>query len=477
MEDKRIIKERRNCKMKQKEIKKIDNKGITLIALVITIIVLLILAGVSIAMLTGENGILTQAQRAANETEQAALEEKIKLLSAEAMINEQTGNVEEKTAKELQDELKEQGENVLVAQWDKYIIFDLNENKEYRVTSNGEVEYYGESTMGNILKNTKTPNSEQVESRNNGYIGVGTDGSTVNLDLWEYTINSKGCTLNNNEEDEKGTSIIDLSGSCGYSVGESENNIVNGKIKGCVPAFIRTNEGESWIAVTSMFATFYNIKSLTTPPEIPNTVISLRETFLFCENLISMPEIPNDVVIMRSTFNGCSNLVNVINIPNKVRDMGSTFQNCILLENFGDIPNSVNRLSYTFYNCKNLKKVGYIGDGVKDMSFAFADCSKLIGISNIPQNVENLNTAFSSCTNLKDIDIVIPETANDITGIFGGCINLQGRIQINANPENYEYCFHSGCATNGSGLTITGTSDILQELNDEYGSNGKIKFE
>ena len=34
--------------------------GITLIALVITIIVLLILAAVSIAMLTGENGILTQ---------------------------------------------------------------------------------------------------------------------------------------------------------------------------------------------------------------------------------------------------------------------------------------------------------------------------------------------------------------------------------------------------------------------------------
>ena len=39
-------------------------KGITLIALVITIIVLLILAGVSISMLTGDNGIITQAQKA-----------------------------------------------------------------------------------------------------------------------------------------------------------------------------------------------------------------------------------------------------------------------------------------------------------------------------------------------------------------------------------------------------------------------------
>ena len=45
-----------------------NNKGVTLVALVITIIVLLILAGVSLAMLTGENGILTNASSAKTET-------------------------------------------------------------------------------------------------------------------------------------------------------------------------------------------------------------------------------------------------------------------------------------------------------------------------------------------------------------------------------------------------------------------------
>lgn len=45
-----------------------NQRGITLIALVITIIVLLILAGVSIAMLTGDNGILTRSRQAADET-------------------------------------------------------------------------------------------------------------------------------------------------------------------------------------------------------------------------------------------------------------------------------------------------------------------------------------------------------------------------------------------------------------------------
>ena len=67
------------------------NKGITLIALVITIIVLLILAGVSIAMLTGQNGILSQAQKAKTETEQAAENEAAILSDYETKINEALG--------------------------------------------------------------------------------------------------------------------------------------------------------------------------------------------------------------------------------------------------------------------------------------------------------------------------------------------------------------------------------------------------
>ena len=56
-----------------------NQKGITLIALVITIIVLLILAGVSIAMLTGENGILTRANEAKEDTAVAEAVERINM--------------------------------------------------------------------------------------------------------------------------------------------------------------------------------------------------------------------------------------------------------------------------------------------------------------------------------------------------------------------------------------------------------------
>ena len=63
------------------------NKGITLIALVITIIILLILAGVSIAMLTGNNGILTQAQNAKKEISEKSELEKIQIAVEGLLIN------------------------------------------------------------------------------------------------------------------------------------------------------------------------------------------------------------------------------------------------------------------------------------------------------------------------------------------------------------------------------------------------------
>lgn len=64
-----------------------NNKGITLIALVVTIIVLLILAGVSIAMLTGQNGILNRASDAGESTAVANAKEKVTLAINEAITD------------------------------------------------------------------------------------------------------------------------------------------------------------------------------------------------------------------------------------------------------------------------------------------------------------------------------------------------------------------------------------------------------
>ena len=64
-----------------------ENKGITLIALVVTIIVLLILAGISVSMLTGQNGILNRASEAKEKTDTANKDEQRKLAQAEALMS------------------------------------------------------------------------------------------------------------------------------------------------------------------------------------------------------------------------------------------------------------------------------------------------------------------------------------------------------------------------------------------------------
>ena len=68
-----------NLKFNKKGVVKNKNSGITLIALVITVIVLLILAGISISMLSGNNGILQKATDAKTNTEKAGEKEQIQI--------------------------------------------------------------------------------------------------------------------------------------------------------------------------------------------------------------------------------------------------------------------------------------------------------------------------------------------------------------------------------------------------------------
>ena len=63
--------------MLRETLDKNKDRGITLIALVISIIVLLVLAGVNLSMLTGQNGVLIRAGEAKEKTEQANEKEKI----------------------------------------------------------------------------------------------------------------------------------------------------------------------------------------------------------------------------------------------------------------------------------------------------------------------------------------------------------------------------------------------------------------
>ena len=96
-------------------------KGITLIGLVVTIVVLLILAGVSISMLTGENGIITQAQDAKEKTDIAEEREKVELAATGARTKNDYGEIIEAN---LEEEL-----NQVIGERDK----------DYTLTKDGDL--------------------------------------------------------------------------------------------------------------------------------------------------------------------------------------------------------------------------------------------------------------------------------------------------------------------------------------------------
>jgi len=86
-------KEQKNvCKCTEKKLTQLKSKkGITLIALVITIIVLIILAGVSISLVLGDNGIVTKAKEAKQNMQVAANEEQASIANLEVAIENEGG--------------------------------------------------------------------------------------------------------------------------------------------------------------------------------------------------------------------------------------------------------------------------------------------------------------------------------------------------------------------------------------------------
>lgn len=115
------------------------NKGITLIALVITIIVLLILAGVTIATLTGDNGLLQKATIAKQENEKAREDELIRL----AVLAAKTKAEAEGKGTITEDDLKDQLESALGKDFNEVDVnstsYGWSYKNNYIIYKNGDV--------------------------------------------------------------------------------------------------------------------------------------------------------------------------------------------------------------------------------------------------------------------------------------------------------------------------------------------------
>ena len=142
--------------------------GITLIALVITIIVLLILAGVTISALSGDNGILTNATKAKEQTEISNEKDQIGVASASSIADNKGGEL---TKDAMENNLiVKQGNDATVTDEGEYLRVRFNETqREYLVNKeSGEIEEKGIIESPIIPENLKI-GSEVIYDPNGTY--------------------------------------------------------------------------------------------------------------------------------------------------------------------------------------------------------------------------------------------------------------------------------------------------------------------
>ena len=189
------------------------NSGVTLIALIITIIVLLILAGVTIAMIVGDNGILNRATDASRETEIASVKEQAQL------------DITNWVAEEV-----ENGRNGTISSWEdiKNILDTANPNAQDR--------YYTNVTEEGI----ETPNGYLVpieELYTNGSSGGETTSKTIDdlvagekvyYDTGDTSVGNEGiieCIVLYDSSSEYGVQIISADTIADVTLGDNDFNI------------------------------------------------------------------------------------------------------------------------------------------------------------------------------------------------------------------------------------------------------------
>ena len=129
-------------------------KGITLIALIITIIVLLILAGISIATLTGENGMLKKVAEANEKTARGEAEEGIKLV-----LNEWKIEKNQSQSKTLEEFLESKVETTELSNVEK------KDNGTFEVEKNGYIGIVNSNgeLVGKVEKATPRPEIKNIK--------------------------------------------------------------------------------------------------------------------------------------------------------------------------------------------------------------------------------------------------------------------------------------------------------------------------
>ncbi len=379
-----------------------NHKGITLIALIITIIVMLILVGVTVSIAIN-GGLFSAAKDAASRTQIAKEKEQIMAgYSAYQMVRMQGEEANLEVA----------GATVTGNETDGWIITFEETGNTYKLYPDGRIEKIEEEVLEELT-------DIYVTLYKDGTLGFSNNqDKIVGKDVSEEYGNIKGKTFNyyGNEApwraDKDNIIIVEI-----------QNEIV-------------PNETALWFYDCNHLTTINGIEKLNT-----SNVTSMSWMFGCCKNLTELDLTSfntQNVTDMHSMFERCDKL-ETLNISNfntsKVTDMSYLFDYCLSLTQL-DLSSfntdNVTNMSGMFDNCSKLTELdlsNFKTNNVTDMSWMFIDCSSLKGLDlkNFDTTlVTNMSLMFNGCSNLSELDLSNFKTDNvtNMSSMFYSCSSL-----------------------------------------------------
>ena len=440
-------------KDKRNKNSKKERKVISLITLVVTIVVIIILAAAVILSLNNNNPV-GSASDAVRQQDKANVQDKVTMVLASIQtkylcsVEVTPGNINEGIEYKLINPQNANGVTGGIIGWNEKIgeeegkdnSFTLEierptykqESTTWYIDEQGRVtltvgdEIYGEEEIvesivdfEKILEeaNKEPEKYKHKEQTTSEYIGIGTDGRPVNMDLWKCIYGSEDETPFTQAGKEYGYNLLNMEGGGSKAyLGEEFENIV-------MPQYIKGPEDEEFLPVTQLLGTFFECEKLEKAPKIPSTVNMMYSTFFGCSNLREVTNIPDGVANMLNCFAECTSLEVAPNIPDGVTNMSSCFYGCSNLEVVPNIPDSVTDMSVCFYGCSNLEEIPTIPDSVTNMFICFYDCYSLSGTIRIEaENISDVSFLFHSVTN--KITVQVPKDSLTYENIVKECSGM-----------------------------------------------------
>ena len=408
-------------------------KGITILILVITIIVLLILAGITISAITGDNGLIQNAGKAKESAEIDSEKEAVETATVEAMGKNKYGNV---VRSELQEELnKDLGDgitSVLDGDNEEYIVKFIQSERYYTVNANGDVEYIKVTNGEKVLTVQCVDSKNQILSEYQymilqdqyskkapeiaGYVpheeiisGEITEDTTITF--MYYLIFSNDDTLVFTGLDQSGDITTTESQIVSYMVGDGSSTYGNGLKEKEISGVLKIPET-------------YNGKKVT----------RIGQNAFKENNNIFRVEISDNIErIDLYAFNRANNMESLV-IGKNVTNIGN----------------------YSFWHCGNLKSVTFKNNNDCWGVTSFGGCGNWTEI-----NIDNTNTAYKVednilysadgkilklCPRGRTGEFVVPETVEIIDqNAFAYTYSLSNIVitnnvkQINTNAFNSSY--------------------------------------